>query len=272
MSKLLAIDDRLSARAPCSAVSVLSITSVSNPRKPAKPKFRFNPFLAFSLCLCASVVNMPAVAAADHSLADTLAKMDQAASRFKGLSAKVEYLSHMEAIHEDDSESGNILVKRQRPKDLHVKIAIDKPDPKVAVTDGKKVDVYYPRSGEIQRLELGHRRSLVDLILALGFGGNSRELQNAYEVSLGGPETVAGESATRLELVPKSLDMLHQWKKIDLWISDKSGYTVQQKFYENGKDYTLITYTSVQFNPVIPDSQFNLDVPKGTKREPLNKK
>jgi len=28
----------------------------------------------------------------------------------------------------------------------------------------------------------------------------------------------------------------------------------------------------VQFNPEIPDSKFNLDVPKGTKREPLNKK
>ena len=66
--------------------------------------------------------------------------------------------------------------------------------------------------------------------------------------------------------------MLQQWKNIDLWISDKSGYTVQQKFYEHGRDYTLITYTSVQFNPEIPDSKFNLDVPKGTKREPLNKK
>jgi len=224
------------------------------------------------ICAVAATLGTFRATAADHSLADTLAKMDQAASRFKGLSAKVEYVSHMEAIHEDDSESGTILVKRSHPKDLHVKIAIDKPDPKVAVTDGNKVDVYYPRSGEIQRLELGHRRTLVDLILALGFGGNSQELQNAYEVKLGGPETVAGESTTRLELVPKSPDMLQQWKNIDLWISDKSGYTVQQKFYEHGKDYTLITYTGVQLNPEIPDAAFKLDVPKGTKREPLNKK
>ena len=232
----------------------------------------YSPRLAL-VCALAAMVGMPFRAtAAAHSLADTLAKMDQAASRFKGLSANVDYVSHMEAIHEDDSESGTILVKRAHPKDLHVRIAIDKPDPKVAVTDGKKVDVYYPRSGEVQRLELGHRRSLVDLILALGFGGNSRELQSAYSVKLGGAETVAGESTTRLELVPQSPEMLQQWKNIDLWISDKSGYTVQQKFYEHGRDYTLITYTSVQFNPEIPDSKFNLDVPKGTKREPLNKK
>ena len=230
------------------------------------------PGLAF---FCAAVAMagtaFPALAA-DRSLADTLTKMDQAATRFKGLSANVEYVSHMEAIHEDDSESGTILVKRPRPKELRVKISIEKPDQKVAVTDGNKVDVYYQRSGEIQRLELGHRRSLVDMILALGFGGNSRELQNDYSVRLVGPETAAGESATRLELIPKSPDMLDQWKKIDLWISDKSGYTVQQKFYEHGKDYTLITYTSVQLNPEISDAQFKLDAPKGTKREILNKK
>jgi outer membrane lipoprotein-sorting protein len=176
----------------------------------------------------------------------------------------------MEAIHEDDAETGTILVKRPKPKDLHVKIAIEKPDPKVAVTDGSKVEVFYPRSEEIQRIELGHKKSLVDMILALGFGGTSRELQSAYSVKLMGVETVAGENATRLELIPKSPEMLEQWKKIDLWVSNKSGYTLRQKFYENGGDYTLITYTNVQPNPEIPDSAFSL--PKGTKRETLNKK
>jgi len=225
------------------------------------------------LCAAAAFAEAPSRAtAADHSLADALARMDQAATRFKTLSANVQDLSHMEAIHEDELQSGAILVKRSRPKDLHVKISIDKPDRKVAVTDGKTVDVYYPRSGETQRLELGHRRSLVDMILALGFGGTSRELENDYQVTLGGSETVAGESATRLELVPKSPDMLEEWKKIDLWISDKSGYTVQQKFYEHGKDYTLITYTGVRLNPEIDDAAFKLDVPKGTKRVILNKK
>jgi outer membrane lipoprotein-sorting protein len=208
--------------------------------------------------------------AADRTLAETLAKMDQASAHFKGLSANVVYLSHMEAIHEDDSESGTILVKRPRPSDLHVKIAIDKPDAKVAVTDGKKVDVYYARSGEIQTIKLGDKRSLVDMILALGFGGTSAELQKDYTVQLAGPETIGGETTTRLELMPKSKAMLDEWKKIDLWISEKSGYTVQQKFYDRGKDYTLITYTNIQPNPEIPDSAFSL--PKGVRRESLNKK
>jgi outer membrane lipoprotein-sorting protein len=224
------------------------------------------------ICAALAAAGAPfGAAAADRSLAETLAMMDQAASHFKSLAANVEYLSHMEGIHEDESQSGTILVKR-KAKDLHVKISIEKPDQKVAVTDGKKAQVYYPRSGEIQTIELGHRRSLVDMLLTLGFGGTSRELQNDYSVRLAGAETVAGESATRLELAPRSPDMLEQWKKIDLWISDKSGYTLRQKFYENGGDYTLITYTNLRPNPEIPDSEFKLEVPKGTKREILNKK
>jgi outer membrane lipoprotein-sorting protein len=212
------------------------------------------------------------VPAADPALAATLARMDQTAARFKGLSANVQYVQHMEAIHEDDSQSGTMLVKRPNPRDMHVKISIEKPDAKVAVADGKKAQVYYPRSGEIQTYPLGQKRELVGMILLLGFGGTSKELLSAYDVTLGGAETVAGQSATRLELVPKSQDMLDQWRKIDLWISDTSGYAVQQKLYERGKDYWLITYTNVRLNPEIPDSSFKLDVPKGTKRDPLNKK
>jgi outer membrane lipoprotein-sorting protein len=210
--------------------------------------------------------------AADPTLDQTLAKMDQAALHFKGLSANLQSVQHMDAIHEDDSQTGTILVKRSNRKDLHVKISIEKPEPKTAVADGTKLQVYYPSSAEVQEMAIGQKRSLVGMILTLGFGGTSKELRSDYQVTLGGTETVAGESATRLTLIPKSDEMLAQWKQIDLWISDKSGYAVQQKFYERGKDYTVITYTSVQPKPDIPDSAFDLVVPKGTKKVPLNKK
>jgi outer membrane lipoprotein-sorting protein len=222
--------------------------------------------------LAAAAVALAGAAAAGRSLAETLAKMDEAAAQFKGFSANVEHVHHMDAIHEDETDSGTILVKRPKPKDLHVRIEFVKPDPKVAVIDGSKVEVYYPHSGEIDRYDLGRRRSLLDMFVAQGFGGTSRDLQRDYTVKLGGAETVAGESATRLELIPKAAEMLEQWKRVDLWISDKSGNTLQQKLYENGKDYHLITYTNIKLNPEIPDSAFKLEVPKGTKREILIKK
>lgn len=213
-----------------------------------------------------------ALAAAGLSLSDALAKMDQAANHFKSLSANVVYLEHTGLINEDDTQSGIILMKRSRSKDLHAKVDIEKPDRKIAVIDGKEVKVYYPSSGDQQKVNLSNRREMMNQILMLGFGGTSKDLESAYTITLGGPDTVGGQATTRLVLVPKSQEMLDQWTKIELWISDEFGYVVQQKLYERGKNFTLITYSNVKLNPDIPDSEFKLDVPKGTKTEPLNKK
>ena len=206
-------------------------------------------------------------------LAAVFARIDAAASRFKGLAANIRRVDHMDVIHEEDVETGTIKVKRQKPKELLVRMDIQGTNPKQAVVNGSTVKVYYPNHpGEIQVLELGKRKSLVDQYLALGFGGSSSDLRAAYAVKLGGGETVAGEATTRLELTPKSSELLDQWKRIDLWISDKGGNAVQQKLYEKGKDYVLITYTNIELNPTIPDSAFHLDVPKGTKKEILLRK
>src|ERR1700722_7973553 len=134
------------------------------------------------LCAAAALIAALPVSAADDrtfqpafespfesTLDQTLAKMDQVAGRFKGLSAKVEYVQHMEAIHEDDSQTGVILCKRANRNSLHIKISIEKPEPKVAIADGSKVEAYYPSSGEIQTYQLGAKKSFVSMILTLGF-------------------------------------------------------------------------------------------------------
>ena len=232
-------------------------------------RFRLGPRLLAVALLAGPLAAAPA----GHTLAETLAKMDEAAAHFKSFGASMRHLSHFDAIHEEDTESGVVQMKRVKPKELHVRLDLDKPEQKVIVTNGSKVEIYYPRSGQVDRYELGHKRSLVDMFMAQGFGGTSADLARDYTVTLGGPDSVEGESATRVELIPKSQVMLEEYQKVYLWISDKSGYTVQQKFYEkNGKDYHVITYTNVKINPEISESSFKLDVPKGTQRETVLKK
>ena len=210
-------------------------------------------------------------AAAGRTLAEALAKMDEAAVKFKGLSANIVHVTHTDVIHEDEIESGLLLVKRPRAKEIHVRINYQKPASKVMVSDGNKVELYYPDTGQVDPpYELGHRRSMLDMLFALGFGGTSRDLQNLYQVTLGGEEEIAGESATRLQLIPKSADLLSSTKRIDVWISNSTGHTLQQKLYENGKDYHIITYTNIKPNPDIPDSEFKL--PKPGKRDSTPKK
>ena len=205
--------------------------------------------------------------AADSSLAATLARMDDAAARFKGLQADMQKVAHTAVINEDTVEAGTIAVKRLKPYDIRVRIDFQSPNPRqVAIADVKGA-MYYPGINTVQEYDLGKSRTLVEQFMLLGFGSNSKDLKSAYSIGLGGPETVAGQKTTRLELIPKSQDVLEHLKRVDLWISDTMSIAVQQKLYEPGGDYLLTTYTNIKLRPNLPDSLVKLDLPKSVKRE-----
>src|SRR5439155_22261461 len=110
-------------------------------------------------------------------------------------------------------------------------------------------------------------KAQVEQFVLLGFGSNSRDLQNAYTVKFGGVETLEKEKTTRIELFPKSEEVKAIFPKFELWIADKSGISIQQKAYEPGeKDYSLATYTNVHINPEISDSEMKLNPPPNVQR------
>ena len=205
--------------------------------------------------------------AADGSLAATLARMDEAAAKFKGLQADVQKISHMAVINEDTVEAATIAVKRPKPNDIRVLFDFKPPNPKQVAIAGVKAAIYYPEINTVQEWDMGKDRSLVEQFMLLGFGSNSKDLGSAYSIRLGGPETVAGQKATRIELIPKSQDVLEHLKRVDLWISDTMGIAVQQKLFEPGGDYLLATYTNIKLRLNLPDSAVKLDLPKSVKRE-----
>jgi outer membrane lipoprotein-sorting protein len=205
--------------------------------------------------------------AADSSLSAMLARMDEAAAQFKGLQADVQKTAHTAVMNEDSVDAGTIVVKRPKANDIRVLFDFKPPNPRQVMITGVKVDIYYPGINTVQEYNLGKSRSLVEQFMLLGFGSNSKDLESAYSIRLGGPETVAGQKATRLELIPKSQEVLAHLKKVDLWISDAMSIAVQQKLYEPGGDYLLATYTNIKLRANLPDSAVKMDLPKSVKRE-----
>jgi len=213
----------------------------------------------------AAFLGSPAGAsAADSSLQTVFGRMDQASARFKGLRADMRKLAHTEVINEDSVDTGTIVVRVPKPHDLRMLIDFQQPDKKKVMIAGTKVDIYYPKTEIVQEIDLGkNHRSQVEQFLLLGFGSNSKDLMDAYSVKFGGSETIAGEATSRIELVPKSKELLAQFPKFELWISDQTGISVQQKMYQPGGDYSLATYTKMQTNVNIPESDVKLSLPKG---------
>ena len=205
--------------------------------------------------------------AEDSSLAATLARMDEAAAKFKGLQADVQKISHMAVINEDTVEAATIALKRLNPRDIRVLFDFKPPNPKQVAIAGVKAAIYYPEINTVQEWDMGKDRSLVEQFMLLGFGSNSKDLGSAYSIRLGGPETVAGQKATRIELIPKSQDVLEHLKRVDLWISGTMGIAVQQKLFEPGGDYLLATYTNIELRLNLPDSAVKLNLPKNVKWE-----
>ena len=205
---------------------------------------------------------------ADDPLTAVLARMDQTAATFKGLRADMKKVAHNNVIDVDETDIGTITVKRgARPKDLQMLVDIKQPDAKQVLVTGSKALFYiFKNPNEVQEYDLSRKfRGMLDQYLLLGFGSNSRDLRSAYTVRLGQPpsETVAGEKTTRIELIPKSQEMLAQIKKCELWISDSKGITVQQKLHTGGGDYQLATYTNLVVNPAI--GELKLNTPRGVK-------
>jgi outer membrane lipoprotein-sorting protein len=112
----------------------------------------------------------------------------------------------------------------------------------------------------------GKDRELLEQFFLLGFGTSRADLQASYNLRLVGPDTVGGQKTERLELIPKSKEVLQHLLKFEMWVAE-NGYPIQQKFYLGGGDYQVATYSDMKINPDLPDSALKLKTPKNVKRE-----
>lgn len=206
-------------------------------------------------------------APASASLSTTLAKMDQAAAGFKGMSASVRRVYHTAVINDDTVDGGTMNLKRIKARDYRMRVDLTEPDPRSLAFDGRKAELYFPKIKTVQEYDLGKHRGMVDQFLLLGFGSTSKELESAYAIKFAGARNVAGQNSALLELTPKSKEVLQHLSKVELWVSDLTGYPVQQRFLLPGGDYQMVTYTDVKVNPDLPDSAVKLQLPRGVKRE-----
>ena len=225
---------------------------------------------AWCLRLAAAALLSSAAYGADD-LAAVFARMDQASAKFKGMRADMKQVSHTAVINEDTTDTGTIVVKLPKPHDYRMLINFQQPDKKVVQVSGTTAEIYLPKANEVQVMNFGKgKKAQVEQFLRLGFGSNSKELQDAYTVTYGGEETVAGEKANRIVLLPKAPELANMFPKFELWISDKTGISIQQKMYEQGGNYRLATYSNMKLDPNVSDSEVKLNAPKGVTRRPLN--
>ncbi|MCP5116405.1 MAG: outer membrane lipoprotein-sorting protein [bacterium] len=202
-------------------------------------------------------------------LGETLARMDRASFAFRSVRAEVEKENYTAVIQDRAVESGRMWMLRsaKRSKGVRMRIEFAEPNLRSVAMAGKKAEIYYPKIKTVHEYDLGKHRKLVDQFLLLGFGTPGKELSKNYRLNLAGEEEIQGQQTTKLELTPKSKKAREQLIKVELWVADPSGYPVRQKFYWPSDDTTTITYSAIEMNVGVTESDLTLKLPADVKRE-----
>jgi outer membrane lipoprotein-sorting protein len=204
-----------------------------------------------------------------QSTAEILTRLDQAATSFTGATANIRVINHTALINEDETQIGDVAVKRSSQHDMSFLINFTGPDAQAIALRGGMLQIYYPKLNTVREYNIGKYKDLAQKLILLGFGMAGRELAANYDISNLGGERVGSQDSVRLQLTPRASEVLKQLSRVDLWISLKTNCPVQQKFYMPGGDYRLVTYSDVRVNPPhLPTSA--LDLPKAAKRERMN--
>ncbi len=203
-------------------------------------------------------------ALAQGSADSVLARMDQTAPAFKALSARLTRINYTKVIDDKSEETGTITIRKTGPKLMKILVHYEKPDVKDWALSGNRFEIFYPKLNTVQEYDVGRR---ADDLLAIGFGSTGKDLAKTFSVKYAGEEKVAGQTTSKLRLVPKSKQALEYVSSIDLWYDDAGGYPIQQKFYQPSGDYNLVTYSDVKLNPALKEGDAELKLPKGVKRE-----
>ncbi len=184
------------------------------------------PTLVLAICAvfacCAALAARGPQAAA---LKDVLNRLDQAAKAFHSTSARISWTKHTAVLNDDSTQTG-VVYRARTPKGLLGRIDIATPEKKGYAFEGRTVQIYYPNIKEVDIYDAGAQGEQLEEFLMLGFGTSGMDLEKTYEVRFMGTETVKGEKAVHLALIPKSGEARKLVKQVDLWISERANYPV----------------------------------------------
>jgi outer membrane lipoprotein-sorting protein len=220
----------------------------------------------FVVCL---ILAAPAASpAAADSPQQVLARMDKAASEFKSMTSQVTYVTHTDVLNDDSTETGTVTMRKVQPGEVQGKVEFTAPDRKTVTIEKRRVQEYFPKINTLQVFDLDKHGEQLDKFFMIGFGTSGMELAKDYDVSVLRTESMNGQSAIHLQLIPKVPEARQYVQKLELWIPEQGDpYPLREKIFEPSGDYRLVTYSGLKINPPLQPDALQLKLPPGVKTE-----
>ncbi|HEY1256785.1 MAG TPA: hypothetical protein VGF01_18585 [Terracidiphilus sp.] len=194
-----------------------------------------------------------------------LRQLDAAAMRFHSTSAEFEFDSvTTDPIPDKEVQKGKVYYERNGKSfqmAAHIETENGKPNPKIYGIFAGVVKLYEMRSNQVTTFnKLGQFESW----FMPGFGASGKDLEEKWEITYLGPETLDGIKTEKLELVAKDLAIRKNLPKVTVWMDTDRGVSLKQVFDEGPGQYRVSVYFNIKVNDSLPKNAFTLDTDKQT--------
>ena len=205
-------------------------------------------------------------APADEKAKDAvLRRLNVAAANFHSTSADFEFDSiTTEPIPDKEVQKGIVYYERNGrafQMAAHIETENGKPEPKIYGIFAGVVKLYEKVTNQVTTFsKLGQFESW----FMLGFGASGKDLEEKWEITYLGPETLDGIKTEKLELVARDPAVRKNLPKVTVWMDTERGVSLKQVFDEGPGQYRVCVYFNIQVNHPLPKDAFTFKTDKQT--------
>ncbi len=224
-----------------------------------------------SALVCLAAIPAPlAVHAQSPQLTAVFAQMDAASKRFQSATANVERDNYERVVKETTVEKGTMFLERTHSGiefGATVAGAGASSPSRIVNFNAGTLQLYTPAEKQVDVFKAGANQSKLEGYFALGFGGTSRDLQQSWNITDAGPETLpeGGQQVRTEKLVLVSKDPAAQntFKQITLWLDPTRDVSLKQLFETPSGDTQTALYSNIRLNTKPNKAAYKIPSGKG---------
>ncbi|HEV2134467.1 MAG TPA: outer membrane lipoprotein-sorting protein [Terracidiphilus sp.] len=203
--------------------------------------------------------------ATSDKLQQVLQQLDGSAAKFRSASADFEEKDIQTVpVPNTDTRTGTIYFEHRGGEvrmAAHVKQFNGQPNGSVYTYTHGVFQLFDPQQNQVTKVQ--NSGNLAGY-LSLGFGATGKDLQDKFEITYLGQETVDGVKTDKLQLIPKDQKARNLFSKVTIWIDPARNVNLKQVFDEGQGLSRVCTYSNIQMNHSISSSEFSFKTNKKT--------
>jgi len=190
-------------------------------------------------------------------LEGVLRKLDAAAASFQSTTADFEFDStQTDPVPDTDVQKGIVYYDRKGnafQMGVHINEVNGKPVPKIITVSGGVFKLYEQLPNQVTT---SSKVSKYESYLVLGFGASGKDLQQKWNITYLGSETLNGIKTDKLQLIAKDPQVLKLFPKVVIWIDPSRGVSLKQFFDEGQGQSRTCIYSNIKVNQPLPADAF----------------